>query len=74
MLLSDIGPQPLNHSDPGSTFVCVTLNINTTCCKDGDNENISNAMPGAVGEWHYPNGTLVPHRGRGSVVDVGTIR
>ena len=73
MLLSDIGPQPQNRSDPGSTLVCVTLNINTTCCKDGNNENISNDTSGAVGEWHYPNGTLFPHTGRGSVVNVGTI-
>ena len=62
VLISDIGPQPDDRSDPGSTLVCVTANVNTACCRNGDNNNMKNDTAGAVGEWYYPNGTLV-HRG-----------
>jgi len=63
----DIGLQPANRSNPGSTLVCVTTNINTACCRAGDNpSNLPNG--GAVGKWLYPNGTLVS-RPSGNVVD-----
>ena len=58
VLISDIGPQPDDRSNPGSTLACVTTNVNTACCRRSDNLNTAKA--GAVGEWHYPNGTLVP--------------
>ena len=58
VLVSDIGPQPDNRNDPGSTLVCVTTNVNTACCRTNDN----NAM-GAVGDWYYPNSTKVPRSG-----------
>ena len=40
--ITDIGPQPGNRSDAGSTLVCVTTNVNTACCRYSDG--------GAVGE------------------------
>ena len=52
--ITDIGPQPGNRSDAGSTLVCVTTNVNTACCRGSDG--------GAIGEWYYPNGTRVPRR------------
>ena len=33
--------------------MCVTANVNTRCCRDVDG--------GRVGDWFFPNGTLVPH-------------
>ena len=58
IFLSDIGPQPANSSDPGSTFVCVTTNVNSACCGHGDTNGTTNDT---VGEWYYPDHTLVPH-------------
>ena len=60
VLISDIGPQPADRRNPGSTLVCVTTNVNTACCRVHDNNGVNNATAGAVGEWYYPNGTLVP--------------
>ena len=39
--------------DARSSLVCVTRNVNTVCCRDAEGEN--------VGEWHFPNGSIVPH-------------
>ena len=63
--LPEIGSQPDDRRDPGSTLVCVTTNVNTACCRNGDNNEVTNATAGAVGEWYYPNGTLV-HRSNGT--------
>ena len=52
VLITDIGQQPVDRSDPGSTLVCVTSNVNTQCCRGRDGGN--------VGEWFYPNGSMVP--------------
>jgi len=46
-----IGDQPDDRSDPGSTLVCMTGNINKACCRRGDGAR--------VGKWYYPNGTIV---------------
>ena len=62
--LPEIGSQPDDRRDPGSTVVCVTTNVNTACCRERDNNGRTNATAGAVGEWYYPKGTLVP---RGNV-------
>ena len=35
-----------------SSLVCVTSNVNTQCCRSRDGGN--------VGEWFFPNGTMVP--------------
>lgn len=44
----------------GSSLVCVTTNVNTACCRGSDNpENIING--GIMGEWLFPNRTMVPH-------------
>ena len=72
ILISDIGPQPFNRKYAGTTFVCVTTNINTACCRRIDNNNMNNATAGAVGEWLYPNGTVVPRSS--SDIEMGIIR
>ena len=61
VLISHIGRQPADRSNPGSTLVCVTTNVNTACCRVSDNNALTNATAGEVGEWHYPNDTVVPH-------------
>ena len=40
-----------NTSDAGTSLVCVTTNVNTACCRSGNGGN--------VGEWYFPNGTIV---------------
>ena len=56
--ISDIQYQSDDCSDPRSTLICVTTNINIACCRDYDNpNNIPNG--GAVGNWYYPNGTTI---------------
>ena len=65
--ISDIGPHPADRSNPGSTLVCVTTNVNSACCRDRDNNGVTSATAGAVGEWYYPNGTLVPRTGNNEV-------
>ena len=48
ILITDIGP---HHGDagPGDSLVCVTTDVNTQCCTD----------VGGVGEWLFPNGSMV---------------
>ena len=48
ILISDVG---LHHGDagPGDSLVCVTTDVNTQCCTD----------LGGVGEWFFPNGSMV---------------
>ena len=51
--ITDIGV--VNGSEPngtGGALVCVTTNINTKCCRTRDGGNL--------GEWYFPNGTIVP--------------
>ena len=72
VLISDIGPQPADRNDSGSTLICVTTNVNTACCRGNDNNALTNATAGSVGEWYYPNGTLVP-RHRNDVVNFARI-
>ena len=70
VVISDIGPQPLvDRSDPGSTLICITTNVNTACCRASDNNGMTTATAGAVGEWRYPNGTLVPRASEATAVD-----
>ena len=52
VLITDIGEQPVTRSDAGSTLVCVTTNVNSDCCRGADGGN--------VGEWFYPDGSMVP--------------
>ncbi len=53
--ITNIGEQPSDRSDAGSTFVCVTTNVNTQCCRGSDNPN-----GGGIGGWLDPNNTLIP--------------
>ena len=48
VLITDIGD---GHSN-GTPLVCKTTNVNTKCCRRVDGGN--------VGDWHHPNGTIVP--------------
>ena len=49
--INAIGNQPIDHSDPGTTLVCVTSNINHHCCRNKDNPNM-----GALGYIVDSNG------------------
>ena len=60
--INDIGTQLLDdRSNPGSTLVCVTTNVNMACCRNRDNNN-----NGAIGNWYYPNGGMVNGAGGAS--------
>ena len=48
VLITAIGD---SETDPDSYLVCVTNNVNTQCCRKRDGGN--------VGEWYFPNGTMV---------------
>ena len=55
ILITDIGSINTNdESDPGSSLVCVTTNVNTQCCNSADNPN-----GGGRGEWLDPDGTRI---------------
>ncbi len=43
-----------NPTDPGPSLVCATSNVNTMCCRGSDHLD-----SGPVGNWFYPNGTIV---------------
>ena len=53
VLITDIGSAL--PTDPHSFLVCNTTNVNTHCCRKMDNPNKL-----SVGEWYFPNGTIVP--------------
>ena len=53
MPITDVG-MATSISDPGSSLVCKTEEVNTQCCRNRDGGN--------VGEWQYPNGTQVLRR------------
>ena len=40
--------------DADSSLGCVTSNVTTDCCRASDGGN--------VGEWYFPNGTMVPRK------------
>ena len=50
ILINDIGV--IASDEAGSSLVCVTSNVNTQCCRGSDG--------GSVGEWYFPDGTMVP--------------
>ncbi len=57
--ITDVGDSYLpgsamNQVDPGPSLVYVTSNVNTMCCRGGDHPG-----SGSVGDWLYPNGTIV---------------
>jgi len=47
--IREITGQPQDHSDPGSTLVCVTDYVNRDCCRSSDTGN------GPIGGWYYNN-------------------
>ena len=55
IFISDIGVQPNNKSDPGSTLVCVTINVNIKCCRGIDNPDEAR-----IGNWMNPDNQQVP--------------
>ncbi len=57
--ITDVGDSYLpgngsNQVDPGQSLVCVTSLVNTMCCRGSDNPG-----DGSVGNWLYPNSTIV---------------
>ena len=55
VLITDIGDSetdPDSEADPDSSLVCVISNVNMNCCRGIDGGN--------VGEWYFPDGTMVP--------------
>ena len=55
ILITDIGSNTTtNRSDPQSSLVCVTTNVNTQCCSKADNPN-----GGGRGEWYLPDRTRI---------------
>ena len=54
VLITDIGLSTVgeDRSDPGSSLLCITNNVNIYCCRASDGGN--------VGEWFFPDGTIVP--------------
>ena len=59
ILITDIGAQM--STDPGSSLVCGTSNVNTGCCRGTDGGN--------VGEWYFPNGAIVPRNSNAPSAD-----
>ena len=56
--ISDIGSQPKDdRSNPASTLVCVTTNVNMACCRSSDSNG-----SGPIGNWYYPNEIMVNNR------------
>ena len=55
ILITDIGSITTNDtSNPGSSLVCNTTNVNIQCCRGVDDPN-----GGGRGEWYLPNGTRI---------------
>ena len=52
ILITDIGLHVISGNDigPGDSLVCNTTDVNTQCCTD----------VGGVGEWFFPDGSMVP--------------
>ena len=51
ILISDIG-RSSSTINPGSSLICMTSEVNSQCCRQSDGGN--------VGEWYFPDGSLVP--------------
>ena len=59
ILITDVGDSfpdvsDTNPTEPGTSLVCNTSNVNTVCCRSSDH-------PGNtfLGNWLYPDGTIV---------------
>ena len=62
VLITDIGISSRGTSSAGSSLVCNTSNVNTYCCR---------AYGGNVGEWYFPNDTIVPRGITGDFTRIG---
>ncbi len=61
VLITDIGTfTGPTLEGAGSSLVCHTDNVNTLCCRGADGDK--------VGEWHFPNGTILPRQGEGGAI------
>ena len=58
VIITDIGRTAI-IDNAGTSLVCVTSNVNTECCRGSDGPGGSG---GRVGEWYFPNGTIVPRQ------------
>ena len=57
ILITEVGKfinSTQNTSNPETSLVCVTTNVNTHCCRGKDNPN-----GGSRGEWYLPDGTRI---------------
>lgn len=54
VLITEVGTSMSSASilKPDTSLVCVTSEVNTRCCRKRDGGNI--------GEWHFPDGSLIP--------------
>ena len=51
--ITDIGGQPNDRFNPGSTLVCVTDNVNMACCRSSDTGY------GSIGNWIHNNQSVL---------------
>ena len=58
ILITAIG---VSGTDADPSLVCVTSNVNMNCCRGIDGGN--------VGEWYFPNGTIVPRNSAAQSAD-----
>ena len=58
VVITDIGVDVPADPNPGSSLVCNTSNVNDHCCRGENNPNGP-----ALGDWYFPNGTIVPRLG-----------
>ncbi len=42
---------------------CITTNVNIGCCRGHDNDTNPVPYGGRVGEWLYPNSSIIPRPG-----------
>ena len=54
VVITDIGGQPVERNNLGSTLVCVTDNVNMNCCRGRE----SGGTP--IGDWIHNNELVVP--------------
>ena len=54
ILYSSLSENTNDRSDPRSSILCVTTNVNTYCCRNSDNPN-----GGSRGKWYLPDGTRI---------------
>ncbi len=61
IFMLDIGENKYFTVGPRLSLVCITSNFNNQCCRSVDGGN--------VGEWLFPNGSMVPRRSTNYIGD-----